>query len=413
MPQNSPNLCMAVGEIPVISELRWAVMWHWDQGRLNYFQFDELRKIAKFAIDNDLRLTDRATLEAVTGLPFSPDSEDYKPWRNYGRIFQLAMIATPDTGDGSRITEIGELLADDGKITTDDYFHFIAQATTDPSPALASWNHTADFRFPLLFVLRFLLARATQSEFTTKIAQIIGAYEASGFRGDEDQTAFLGIVDHHGQLPVAYRQAAESIKVLAQISYLSATKNEITVSLAIEDAADMFDDLAPVGGTRLSRGADEISRISVLFLSAAGELEFDYPSTILSDTEQAGFLEGGRVKRTHIIIERNGKIRSTFFDANPSSECDFCGMDTGLTYPWAQKVLDIHHLLPLCSGTRTSRDGTLLEDLVANCPTCHRAVHRYYDRWLHKRDQQDFADASEAKHVYKSAKDKHRRAVRV
>ena len=136
---------MAVGEIPVISELRWAVMWHWDQGRLNYFQFDELRKIAKFAIDNDLRLTDRATLEAVTGLPFSPDSEDYKPWRNYGRVFQLAMIATPDTGDGSRITEIGELLADDGKITTDDYFHFIAQATTDcPShlfhPSQKPWN---------------------------------------------------------------------------------------------------------------------------------------------------------------------------------------------------------------------------------------------------------------------------------
>ena len=169
-------------------------MWRWDQGRLDYFQFDELRKIARFAVANDLRLTDRTALVSAVDLPFLPDDPRYKPWRNYSRTFQLAMIATPDPNGGARITEIGKLLADDGKITTDDYFHFFAQAMTDPSPALSSWGSTTDLRYPLLFVLRFLLARATQGEFTTEIAEAVSAYEFSGFRGDEDQAAFLSII---------------------------------------------------------------------------------------------------------------------------------------------------------------------------------------------------------------------------
>ena len=388
-------------------------MWRWDQGRLDYFQFDELRKIAKFALSNDLRLTDRATLREATGLPFLPDSLDYPPWRNYGRIFQLAMIAVPNNGSGSRITEIGRFLADDGKVTTDDYLHFIAQSTTDPSPALSSWDHMADIRYPLLFTLRFLLARTTQRESTTKIAQIVDAYEASCFRGDEDQTKFLSIVDHNAWPTGNIRQASESIKVLAQISYLTATKDEITVSLAVEDAENLFDDLAPVGGARCRKGADEIVRISALFLSAREDLDPRYQATIVSDVEQAGFLEGSRVKRTHLTIERNGKIRDAFFEANPGSHCDFCGMDTGYVYPWTSKILDIHHLLPLCSGTRTSTEGTLLEDLVANCPTCHRAVHRYYDKWLYENGQRDFADADEARLAYKSAKHEHIQAAHV
>ena len=50
-------------------------MWHWDQGRLNYFQFDELRKIAKYATHTDLRLTAREPLASAVGLPFLPANE--------------------------------------------------------------------------------------------------------------------------------------------------------------------------------------------------------------------------------------------------------------------------------------------------------------------------------------------------
>ena len=389
-------------------------MWHWDQGRLDYFQFDELRKIAKFAVANDLRTADRAHLADVVGLPFLPISQRYRPWRNYSRIFQLAMIAVPSNDtDRSELTEIGKLLAKDGQITTDEYLYFLAQATTDPSPALRDWNHDSSHRYPLLFALRFMLARATQDVFVTSIANIIATYETSGLRGDEDQTEFLGIINGFTirRSNTEVRQAAESLKVMAQLSYLSATKDDITISLASEDAEKLFGDLKPISGTRDPDGGSEILRISALFPHAIADLDFDYSATALSDIEEAGFSEGGRVRRAHLTIERNGKIRSAFFDANPSTICDFCGIDTARKYPWTPRVLDIHHLLPLCSGARTSKNGTLLEDLVANCPTCHRAVHRYYDDWLSDSGHHDFADAEEARRVYCDAKFVHRDAM--
>ena len=173
----------------------------------------------------------------------------------------------------------------------------------------------------------------------------------------------------------------------------------------------IFNNLQPVGGDRLAKGADEIIRIAKLYGSTTSQLDFNYSATVVSDLEEAGFVEGNRVKRTHLIIERNRKIRRYFFDKNPSASCDFCNMNTSKIYPWASKILDIHHLLPLCSGARTSTDGTSLQDLVANCPTCHRAVHRYYDKWLKENGRNDFIDASEARKIYRDAKQQHRKAV--
>jgi predicted HNH restriction endonuclease len=65
-------------------------------------------------------------------------------------------------------------------------------------------------------------------------------------------------------------------------------------------------------------------------------------------------------------------------------------------------------LLPLCSGARTSKDGTMLDDLVAICPTCHRSVHRYYDSWLKTARKKDFVDAVQARQVYQDARSKFR-----
>ena len=389
-------------------------MWRWEQGRLEYFQFDELRKIAKFGSLADLRQASRTALEAGMGLPFYPDNPNYPPWRNYGRLFQIAMIATPATkGGGSELTTVGKYLAQDGKVTTDEYFHFLAQSTSSPSPALSTWNHAADLRYPLLFVLRFLLARATQGIVDTTISQLVSAYNTSGFVGDESEIDFLAILDP-GNVPKSRaRQANESIKVLAQLSYLTATTDSITVSLAKSDAHDLFCDLKPIKGTPVKDRAMEIKRRAELFPSVCAELSFDYPASIVSDVGEAGFVfaEGARVRRTHLTIERNQMIRKRYFEENPSLDCDLCGMDTRDHYPWTSGLLEVHHLLPLCSGARTSNNGTVLEDLVANCPTCHRAVHRYYDRWLGDRSQLDFADAGEARGAYDEAKYTHRQAV--
>ena len=394
-------------------------MWDWDQGRLEYFQFDALRQIAKFGRDHDLRTAVRSDFEDAVGLPFLPNDAAYPPWRNYSRVFQITMLATPQGRDSAKLTELGRFLAEDGKVTTDEYLHFLAQATTQPSPALRGWDHNAPLRHPLLFTLRFVLARATQHQFVTKIADIIDSYVGSQFRGDEGQEDFLRILDAYTGNPQDRRrprQPAESIIVLAQLSYLTATSSDVTVSLSPLDATELFDDLTPVLGPPLAKGADEIDRRAALFLSAKAAIETDYPHTALSSISEAGFddtfPEGQRVRRTHVSIERNRVIREMFFKQQPEHVCDLCGMETRQVYPWVDRLLEVHHLLPLCSGTRTSKDGTLLEDLVANCPNCHRAVHRYYDKWLVQESRKDFADAGEAREVYTEAKHEHRRAAR-
>ena len=238
-------------------------MWNWEQGRLEYFQFDLLRKIAKFGIKTNLRKASRSEYEDFVGLPFLPDNPQYPPWRNYSRLFQIAMLAVPKGSSLSEMTELGKILADDGKVTSDEYLHFLAQATTQPSPALSTWDNTANLRYPLLFALRFLLARATQGEATTSIDDIVNTYSECGFRGDEDQMDFLSLIDF-GANGQADRQPKESIKVLAQLSYLTATKETVTVSLAAEDAHNLFCDLKPIEGTPLKkqgRGNIEASKL--------------------------------------------------------------------------------------------------------------------------------------------------------
>lgn len=391
-------------------------MWSWDQGRLDYFQFDNLKKIAKFALVNDLRLTDRRTLVAATGLPFLPDNDLYPPWRNYSRVFGLSLICAKH-GTGSRPTKVAHALAADGATTTDEYFHFLCEATTDPSPVLQGWDHRAELRYPLLFSLKYLLARAALGEDTTGISEVVAAYGASGFSGDEDQTDFVRLVRAGHDTSKVDRQAAESIQVIAQISYLSLDRRSVTVSLSREDATNLFQSLAPIAGTPKRDGAEEVFRITDLFEAAVGELELDYAATVMSDVEEAGFsstttfAEGAKARKTHLVIERNGKIRTEFFKANPTTVCDFCDTDTAHDYPWTPRILDVHHLLPLCSGARTSKTGTMLDDLVAVCPTCHRGVHRYYDAWLKTAGQKDFLDAEQAKMVYQEAKEEYKAAI--
>ncbi|WP_457649655.1 HNH endonuclease [Profundibacter sp.] len=388
-------------------------MWNWDQGRLDYFQFDNLKKIARFALTNDLRLTDRETLVTATGLPFLPDSDRYPPWRNYSRVFGLSLICAKH-GIGSRPTKVAQALAADGATTTDEYFHFLCEASTDPSPVLKGWDRTAQRRYPLLFSLKFLLARSALGFDTTSISEIVASYGVSNFIGDEDQASFVTLVRKGHDIDNIDRQAAESIQVIAQISYLSLDRRNVTVSLSSDDARNIFQQLAPITGDPKEDGADEIFRITELFEAAVNELELDYASTAVSDVEEAGFsatttfAEGAKTRKTHLVIERNGKIRDEFFKTNPTTVCDFCHQDTSQSYPWTPRILDVHHLLPLCSGARTSKTGTMLDDLVAVCPTCHRGVHRYYDKWLKSADQKDFLDAEQAKMVYDKAKNEYR-----
>ncbi len=183
-------------------------MWKCPQGRLQYFQFDNLRKIAKIAVKTDLRLVDRADMEATVGLPFSPDLPGYeKAWRNYAAVSRVSMICV-QKGLGSPATPLATLLAEEGGVTTDEYLHFLAEAFTNPSPPLEDWDAKATLKHPLLFSLKYLLTRAYIGQDQVELADVVGAYAASGFDGTEDQAAFATLAKKtHTPPPGNHRQA--------------------------------------------------------------------------------------------------------------------------------------------------------------------------------------------------------------
>lgn len=147
-------------------------MWHWDQGHLAYYQFDALKKVASFAVSNDLRTADRETLEAATGLPFRAPAT-HSPWRQYSRVFKLCLLVS-ESNERAAATPVAELLATPGAVTSDEYLHFLVSAFTEPAPALQDWRHDQNFRYPLLFSLRYLLAKcATANGETTTTDEMI------------------------------------------------------------------------------------------------------------------------------------------------------------------------------------------------------------------------------------------------
>ena len=387
-------------------------MWNWDQGHIEYFQYDNLRTIARFAMQHDIQNAPPSTIRQLTGLDF-PAPANYHPWRNYARVFKLTLLVREQNG-AAIPTEVANLLARDGVVTCDEYIHFLAEATTSPSPALRGWSGHENVRYPLCFALRYLLAKVScLNTSITPINEIIDAYLHSNFVGGESDTDFIGLLrqqDIYSQLTRGIandliRQARESIKVLCQISYLECNRNTISVSLSAEDAREIFDAISPITGNRESDGNREIARLAALFRDGSLHDFFDYQDTTISNEIDSGFAEANKVRRSHIIIERNSGIRRRFFASKPVTVCDACRLDTKRRYPWTDRVLDLHHALPLSSGTRVgSQRGTRLDDLIAICPTCHRAVHRYYDKHLQEANRQDFTDRAEATRVYEDAK---------
>lgn len=386
-------------------------MWHWDQGRLAYFQFDALRQIASFVKVNDFKKANRVQLLNDTGLTFQAPPT-HSPWRNYSRILKLCLLVSEINGI-AQPTPVADVLSQAGLVTCDEYLHFLVSAFTEPSPALKDWRPDAEFRYPLLFSLKYLLTKiAIKQSSITSLDEIIGAYRISGFDGSEDDQQFISIMKTDSSYENAgksvpkdsRRQAQESLKVISQISYLHIQSGEIFVTLNPEDALNIFKDLFEISGPRADDREAEIRRLAALFKDGSTNITFDYPNTIVEEVVESGFREGTKVKKTHVTIERNTRLRKEFFLARPTATCDVCALDTAKTYPWTERIIDLHHLLPLSSGTRVEKNGTTFDDLVPVCPNCHRAIHRFYDVWLDGNNKKDFKDTKEARAVYQEMK---------
>lgn len=386
-------------------------MWKWDQGHLAYFQFDVLRALAGYAVNHDLASATRGDLEILTGLSFA--SPYALPWRNYGRVAKLAMLVSFD-GTRAVPTPVAHRLAGVGQATADEYFHFLAQTMTDPSPALQGYDDAIKPRYPLLFAIRYMLTKAaTQARGVATLNEIIGAYYKSSFIGDEGQNEFLTLLNRETEFEATAqkiatdpkRQARESLRAIAQISYLQMNNTLLEASLAQGDALDAFKELRPIATAgRLADEEQEIQRRSNFFKGGSVLTFFDYPQTVISDLAEAGFVEGGRIQKTHLIVERNAKLREFYFAQFAPTVCDMCRVDTAASYSRSRPILDLHHKLPLASGTRVEAKGTVMTDLVPICPTCHRAVHGFYTAWLRKNMLTDFANAAQANAAYIDAK---------
>jgi len=100
-------------------------LWRWDQGRLEYFLFDNLQTIASCltgldGIELNPKEIDplRPVLESGTGLPFSPSH--YRVWRNYARVLGCSLLATK-TGKHLLVSEICHKIADGTIRDVDEY----------------------------------------------------------------------------------------------------------------------------------------------------------------------------------------------------------------------------------------------------------------------------------------------------
>lgn len=383
-------------------------MWHWEQGRTEYFQFFTLQRIARFLVSGENFKTSPARIREQIGLPFPP--KRYHPWRNYSRIFKLCLLVSEDKNKNPISTEVARLLAQPNAVTCDEYIHFLVEATTDPSPALSEWSavYTAkELRHPLCFALKYIFMKiAANLGPAVPVDEIIGAYENSNFSGTEDERQFQELVAKSSPSQKVYRQARESIRFLSQLSYLHYKRGRIFTPLSRQDALLYFRSLHPVPGPRESDSDAEIQRLASLFFASDGKsLLFSTESAVSTEHVISGFSEGRRVARQHLLIERNSSLRRSYFAQRPTTVCDVCNLDTQKKYPWVSRVLDLHHILPLSAGTQASTSSqTQLDDLVPVCPTCHRAVHQYYDNYLSERERPDFLDLNEAHHVYRDAR---------
>ncbi len=386
--------------------------WRWDQGRLDYFRFDRLVKIAK--VLNTLQGVGlnaghqdalRPALEDNTGLPFSP--KNYTVWRNYKRVFGSALLAT-DTGGYLAITGICRWLAAETEdpVNVDEYLSLLAPRFYFPFPAFQDYSADVTPTFPFSASLKYLLAAIeTQREASLSLQDVFALIIGNHCTGLES-------VEHYVNLPTTpympvgdeERQVRELLIFLSQSSFLKWHRNRLYLDVRAGDveSIDVIKKMAePLATAHNADAAQEI-----LTLGAFPNLVFGASAdTTRREPADVVFTEGKRVRVMHLRAERSPYLRQWFFSRLTRPYlCDMCRCDPKTMYPWTENILEVHHLLPLSSALTVTGTGTSLQDIVALCPNCHKSVHTFYKTWLNSATLNDFRSRQEAAGVYQEAK---------
>jgi len=381
-------------------------VWRFDQGRLDYFQFDEIKRIAlalteadgikKPNIDDDIL---RQLLLKYSPRPFAP--ANYTVWRNYKRVFGCLLLATELSG---RIvcTELCKVLANDLEaIDIDDYMRHFATHFYYPSPVFDGYNCSAPQVYPIIAVIKLLL-----SEYLTKGKTNITVNEIGNYLIANDVTGIEPLNFYSTLTPKNFnedlRQVRELIRFASQFSFLK--WNNPNLYLDVTNKEEIFQIeklLTPQIKIRQLDASLEVLNLGANFQGTAlGDFTINQVNVI--DTE---FTEGSKIRVTHLRTERSAKLKEFYFANIPNPHiCDMCFMDTQKRYPWADRIIELHHLLPLSSPVRVDTGKTSIKDVVGVCPSCHTATHKYYGKWLKLSGFKDFQNYEEARNVYNKAK---------
>jgi hypothetical protein len=381
-------------------------LWRFDQGRLDYFQFDEIRRIAialaeidgiqKPSVENDIL---RQVLSNHTARPFAPTN--YTVWRNYKRVFGCLLLAT-DIAGNIVCTDLCKILANDnGDIDIDDYLRHFSINFYYPSPIFEGYNNNDKQVFPVISIIKLLISRfllnGNISISTDEIANYLIANDTTGL----EPIDFYANLNPR-QFQDDFRQPRELIRFISQFSFLKWSNPNLYLEVTSkEEALQILELLEPQLIARQPLAGAELLRLGSNFQGTAlGDLTISQTNVI--DTE---FTEGSKVRVTHLRTERSAKLKDFYF-ANTEHPhiCDMCAMDTVQRYPWADRIIELHHLLPLSSPVRVETGKTSINDIAGVCPSCHRATHKFYSRWLKVNNLKDFQNYEEARHVYEEAK---------
>lgn len=382
-----------------------AIAWRFDQGRLDYLQFDEVKRIARalVAVDginkptmsND---TLRQVLATYSSRPFLPES--YTVWRNYKRTFGCLMLVA-EVAEKFICSDLAKQLATDDEVNVDDYLTHFSTRFYYPSPVFEGFDSSATQVFPVAAIIKFLVAESLIKSKNFVTVDEIGTYLVA------NQVTGLESIDFYAVLkPRAYsgnvRQLRELLRFISQFSFLKWSNSALYLEASNkEEMLQIEQALTPHIQPRQTDAGAEILNLGSGFKSSTLQI---WTAAQIGSVD-AEFTEGSKVRVTHLRTERSAKLKELYFShtVNPHL-CDMCAMDTVKRYPWAERLVEVHHLLPLGSPLRVEERSTSIQDVVGLCPSCHRATHKFYGRWLHQHQAKDFAGFDEARAVYQTAK---------
>lgn len=382
-------------------------LWRFDQGRLGYFQFDEIKRIAlaladvngiqKPSVDNDVL---RQVLSNYSSSPFAAPPS-YTVWRNYKRVFGCLLLATEVAGRIVCTNLCKTMAINSVEIDIDDYMRHFATHFYYPSPVFDGYNCIDPQTFPVVAIIKFSLSEYLVRGKNSITVDEIGNYLiANGVTGREPLNFYSTLKPKKFQGDL--RQVRELIRFISQFSFLKWDKPNLYLEVTNKEEAFQIEELLTpqLSQRQPDAGAELLNLGSDFQGSALGDLTISQINLV--DTE---FTEGSKIRAAHLRTERSAKLKDFYFSntSNPHI-CDMCSMDTEKRYPWADRIIELHHLLPLCSPVRVDAGKTSIKDIAGICPSCHRATHKFYSKWLKTSGLKDFQNYEEARYVYNKAK---------